>query len=314
MDQIVKMRFGAHLYGTADEGSDIDYKGVFLPSRSEVLLGRIPKSRQHTTGNNLSKNRANDVDEQIYSLHHFIELACQGQIVAMDMLHAPDDFLEINTDSWQAIVKQRHRFYTKSLRVFVGYARRQTAKYGIRGSRLDAAAQVLAVLRTQPVNDRLNSVWEALPRVEHADDAGPDPNGIPRYMVCGKTFLASTRIGQVVPVLEKFYDSYGARAKEAAENKNIDWKAVSHAMRAAIQTREILTLGCIRYPLADASYLKAIKAGHLDYTTEVAPALSNLVDEVSHLLEQSDLPEQVDRTFWDAFICETLEKYRFGKI
>jgi hypothetical protein len=62
-----------------------------------------------------------------------------------------------------------------------------------------------------------------------------------QYQVCGKTFQESATIGYVIPIVEKFYNDYGRRAKLAAENKNIDWKAVSHALRAAYQTKEILT-------------------------------------------------------------------------
>jgi len=48
MNIIVKMKFGSHLYGTATVDSDLDYKGVFLPSKKEVLLGKIHKSINHT--------------------------------------------------------------------------------------------------------------------------------------------------------------------------------------------------------------------------------------------------------------------------
>jgi hypothetical protein len=97
----------------------------------------------------------------------------------------------------------------------------------------------------------------------------------------------------------------------ASENKNIDWKAVSHALRAALQTREILTLGTIRYPLADAPFLMAVKTGQLDYATQVAPALEKLMAEVEDLLDRSDLPERADAAYWERFICETLDAYRF---
>jgi predicted nucleotidyltransferase len=36
--------FGSHLYGTSTEQSDRDYKGIFLPSAQDILLGRIPKT------------------------------------------------------------------------------------------------------------------------------------------------------------------------------------------------------------------------------------------------------------------------------
>ncbi len=311
MDLIVKMIFGAPLYGMATESSDVDYRGVFLPAREEILLGRIPKSRSFSTGDDRSRNKAADVDEEFYSLHHFIRMACEGQTVAMDMLHAPDDFLIADSDIWRAIVARRQRFYTKNLSAFIAYGRRQAAKYGIKGSRLAGAGRVLAVLKEHPREQRLRSIWDRLPRIEHCVDLGPDSHGLRRYRVCGKTFQESTAIGQVIPTLEKFLAQYGERARLAAENKSIDWKAVSHALRAALQTRDILIHNTIRYPLADAPFLREVKAGRLDYPTQVAPALESLMDEVERLLAESRLPEAADLAYWERFICETLEKHRF---
>jgi len=256
MDLIVKMTFGAHLYGTATETSDVDYRGVFLPSRREILLGRIQKSRRFSTGDDFSRNAAGDVDEDIYSLHHFIRMACDGQIVAMDMLHAPEQALIVSTDTWRTIVKERGRFYTRRLGAFAEYALRQTAKYGIRGSRLDAAATVLSLLRPQPPGRKLRDIWEDLPRVAHCFDLGRDPQGMRQYQVCGKRFQESVRVGHVIPILEKFYDDYGQRARLAAQNKEIDWKAVSHALRAAIQTREIDALDPGNLSQRDGFYIR----------------------------------------------------------
>jgi hypothetical protein len=312
MDMIVKMIFGAPLYGTATQESDADYKGVFLPPREEILLNRIPKCRSFTSGTDRSRNIAADIDEDIYSLHYFIKLACDGQTVAMDMLHAPEDFLIVNSDIWRAIIAQRQRFYSKNLKAFIAYARRQAAKYGIKGSRLASAGRVLNLLKAYTPEHKLRQLWDRLPLDEHCFELGPDPHGIRQYQVCGKTFQESVAIGHVVPILEKFLAEYGRRARLAAENKNIDWKAVSHALRAAFQTREILTRNAIHYPLADAPFLMEVKAGRLDYRTQVAPALESLMDEVEQLLARSRLPEQVDTAYWDRFICETLEKQRFA--
>jgi hypothetical protein len=313
MDLIVKMKFGSHLYGTDTEASDVDYKGVFLPTRREVLLGRVPKCRSFSTGNDLQKNTSGDVDEEIYSLHYFIKLACDGQTVAMDMLHAPEPMLLESSAVWDSIIAQRHRFYTKNLSAFVRYARRQASKYGIKGSRLNAASQVMALLSSQDPEERLRTVWDQLPRDEHCCDLGSDPNGMRQYQVCGKTFQESAAIGYVLPVLEKFYADYGHRAKLAAQNRNIDWKAISHALRAAIQTKEILLTGTLCFPLQEAPFLKKVKAGRLDYGREVAPVLEALMDEVENLIAESDLPSGVDTRYWDDFICRTLEETRFKR-
>ena len=313
LNLIVKMRFGSHLYGTATSSSDVDYKGVFLPSKREILLGRIPKCRNFSTGDGTRKNTPGDVDVEIYSLHYFIGLACEGQTVAMDMLHAPESLLEVCTDVWRTIVGERHRFYTRNISAFVNYARRQASKYGIKGSRLNAVSEVLTILKTEDPSARLRDLWEKLPLIEHCCRAGADPNGNRLYQVCGKLFQESAQVGYVIPVLQKFYDDYGERAKLAAENRNIDWKAVSHALRAAFQVKEIFTEGTIIYPLREADFLMKVKEGRLDYLGEVAPALESLMTEVEALAAKSDLPDYVDRAFWDDFFCKTVEREVFGR-
>ena len=311
MKIIVKMIFGAHLYGTATPDSDVDYKGIFLPTKEELLLGRVPKSHNYSTGREESRNTKNDIDIELYSFHYFIKLACDGQTVAMDMLHAPENMILQKSKIWDAIVKNKQKFYTKNLRSFIDYARRQASKYGIKGSRINAALQVLEILKQEDSSKKMKEVWNQLPRVEHCYDVAPAPNGMRQYQVCGKSFQESATIGYVIPIIEKFYNDYGRRAKLAAENKNIDWKAVSHALRAAYQTKEILTENTINFPLRTADFLTKVKQGKLDYLSEVGPVLETLMEEVESLALTSNLPETVDRKFWDQFICQTLERELF---
>jgi len=147
MNTIVKMVFGSHLYGTDTSKSDKDFKGIFMPTIEDIFLGRIPKSiTSNTKASSGSKNTAEDIDMEMYSLHYFIKLACEGQTVAMDMLHAPSNMILESNYIWDRIVKDRNKFYSKNLKAFVGYARRQAARYSIRGSRLNDAKIVLDFL------------------------------------------------------------------------------------------------------------------------------------------------------------------------
>ncbi len=306
------MKFGAHLYGTATSDSDVDYKGIFMPTKDEVLLGRIPKSHNYSTGKDESKNTKSDIDVEIYSLHYFIKLACDGQTVAMDMLHAPKDMILQSSNIWKAIINNRHKFYTKNLKSFIDYARRQASKYGIKGSRINAALQILELLKKEDSSKKMREIWDELPRIEHCYDIVPDPNGMRQYQVCGKSFQESATIGYVIPILEKFYNDYGRRARLAAENKNIDWKAISHALRAAYQTKEILIENNLIFPLKMAPFLMKVKQGKFDYLTEVAPVLESLMEEVEELSLSSTLPETVDRKFWDQLICDAIESELFS--
>ncbi len=91
MDLIVEMRFGAHLYGTDTATSDLDLKGVYLPSARDILLQRAaaatPSGDRKAAG---ARNAPGDVDRELYSLQRYLELLAEGHTVALDMLFAPD--------------------------------------------------------------------------------------------------------------------------------------------------------------------------------------------------------------------------------
>lgn len=309
MKTIVSMVFGSHLYGTATPESDKDFKGIFMPSKEQIFLGDIPKSYNKTTKRGVEKNTSDDIDTEIYSLHYFIKLACEGQTVALDMLHAPDNMILKSSSVWREIVKNREKFYTKNLKAFIGYARRQASKYGIKGSRLNAVKKVIDLLceygecKTMP----MEFLWTRLPVEEHLYMLGENQNNVKQYQVCGKIIQETARVGYVLDILVKFYENYGNRAREAAQNKNIDWKAISHALRAAYQVKELLEKKTITFPLEESSFLCEIKQGKLDYKNVVAPALEEIMTEVELLSEESKLPKKANRKFWDKFIIKTIE-------
>ena len=306
---IMKCVFGSHLYGTNTVNSDSDYKGIFMPDVNSIILGRVPKSIGMCTKKGDGKNTPDDSDTELYSLHYFIYLACEGETAALDMLHVPDNMLLLSSDIWDEIVANRHRFYTKNLKAFVGYARRQASKYGIKGSRLNDSKHVLDVLSMAPDNYKLRDIWDDLPTGEHIIKypATELSNNQRTYEVCGRKVQESVSIPYARSVVSSFYNSYGKRAEQAANNNGIDWKAVSHAIRAAIQVKQILEEDTIIFPLKDAQFLTDIKQGKLNYVKEVAPKLESLMDEVELLASKSTLPDRVDRAYWDEFILSKMK-------
>lgn len=304
MTTIMKCIFGSHLYGTSSPSSDMDYKGIFLPPIEDCILGKVPKSFSKSSGNDKTKNTNEDIDEEIYSLQYFIQLACEGQTVALDMLHCNDGCLIETSEIWSEIVKNRKRFYTNNLSAFIGYARKQASKYSVIGSRLHTCEKVIEFLKSK-TDKKLSEIWDELPSIEHTDflDDPKNPT-IQHYQVCGKKFQSTVRVDYVLPILEKFWSEYGERARMARENKFIDWKALSHAIRAAFQVKEILTENDLTFPLKEAKLLKDIKEGKMDYVTEVNPLLEGLMMECEDLSKVSKLPSKVDRKFWDNFIVE----------
>lgn len=309
---VVKMIFGSQLYGTETPDSDTDYKGVFLPTKDELLLNRVPKHINQSTGNDFSKNTKDDIDIELFSIYEFIKLACEGQTVALDMLHAPANMLIETSDLWNEIVNNREKFYTRNLKAFIGYARRQAAKYGVKGSRLDAAKEVKErIERTtrRGIAVRLEDIWDKLPVNEYCHPVDDSPQGVKQYNVCGRILQARESLASALVPVNKFCEAYGSRAKMAADNQGIDWKAVSHAIRAAYQVEELLIEGTITFPLKQASYLKNVKQGKYDYMTEVGPHLDEMMERADKLSIESTLPDKPDVRFWDNFIKEAIQTY-----
>jgi predicted nucleotidyltransferase len=308
MQTIVKMVFGSHLYGTNSASSDQDFKGVFLPTREQLLLQRVPKSISTSPKKAEGvKNTAEDVDSEMYSLHYFLHLALEGETVALDMLHAPESALLETHPLWKQLVTAKHLFYTKNLKSFVGYARRQAAKYGVKGSRLSDAKRVLEFLEQQSPSLRLRDVWEQLPKGEHLSVMQSETDLL--YNVCGKMLSSKAYTHHYIEMLSNFVDRYGARAKQAELNEGVDWKAVSHAFRAAYQVKHILTVGNYTYPLPETAFIKAVKSGQLSFQHSVGPQLEDLMDELEALSAKSELPEKSDRAFWDRWLLQALEKH-----
>lgn len=310
---LVYMPFGSFLYGTSTAESDHDYKGVFIAPERDVMLGRAPKSIHSSTGPKDGKNSPDDVDVEWIELRQFIKLACEGQTVAIDMLHAKPDRWQTFNQEWMSLHNMRHEFHTRGLKAFVGYCRRQAAKYGVKGSRLSAVREVIAFLEAADRDEGphpmpLCSYRHRLPTNEHVhwEDREDDKHFL---VVCGRKLQDTLCAAQALVPLRKFAQNYGARAEAAARNEGVDWKAVSHALRAAYELRAIYTHGDIRFPLPEARYLRDVKQGKLDFLTEVGPELEASVAVVEYLSSVSQLPEQVDRSRWDDWTYDTMRAF-----
>jgi len=313
LNYIVKMKFGSHLYGTAGPESDLDFKGIFLPTKEEILLGKIPKCiSNNTKTNTTAKNSKDDIDIDMYSLHYFINLACQGETIALDMLHAPDSMILKTSEIWQNIVADRKKFYTKNLKAFAGYARAQAAKYGIKGNRLMTCKKVLDYLEAHKSDKdvcKMKDIWSDLPEGEHiSKEVDPKCANVRLYVVCGRKVQDSVSLDYAINILNKYYKNYGARSESAALNEGVDWKAISHALRVIFEVKEILTTNNLIFPLRDAEYLIKVKKGILSFKDEVGPRLEKELEDLEMIVIKSNFPEKVNGKFWDNFIIDTLEK------
>lgn len=116
-DIIFKAIVGSHSYGTNVEGSDVDYKGVYIQTPKDVLYnGYTP---QFEIGK----------DETYYEVGRFLSLCEKANPTVLELLYTPEDCVVFKDPIFDTILKRREMFLTKRCRFsFGGYAVEQIIK------------------------------------------------------------------------------------------------------------------------------------------------------------------------------------------
>lgn len=303
MNLLAKIEYGSRLYGTSVPESDRDYRAIYLPSLKECMLGTVRHAWEDKT----------EEDTSYFSLQHFMRLAAEGQSIAIELLAAPSNKVVGTSEVWASLQADRARFYTKSMYSFLGYAKTMAGKYSLRIDRLNETQMILAVLEVHAGGDeRLGDIWDELPvslnaeKTENQRNLGGDKRA---YRVCGRELQATVTVEHAYSVIKTIYDSYGARVRRAKAGQ-IEWKALAHAFRAALQCKEIVETGDLHFPLRDAGWLREVRLGHVDFITNgLDRKLDDLITEVQAKMDASTLPPKVDQEYVESVILDAYEPY-----
>lgn len=318
MEIIVKTIAGSHLFGTDTPSSDMDYKGVFMPSGSEILLGEYKDSISESTGSDFSKNTKDDVDTEMYSLRKFLKMLRNGDTAAIELLFTPDSHIVEKSSVWDEIVRHRDQLVSRKINSLIGYARQQSNKYGIKGSRMGELSNMISFLKDLEKefdfpNPKLKHGWEKIQQeIKKYDHVYEYENEMlvnqvltktPSLNILGKKFDHHTSFANVLQPLKKVYKNYGQRAREAKNNNGVDFKALSHAVRVCLQGIELMKTGKITLPHSEDNkkLLIDIKTGKLHYT-EVAEIIEANLEELEKVTKTSQIREEVDKSFADGLI------------
>lgn len=108
---------GSHAYGTNIEGSDIDYKGVFVQEPMDILVNGVIKQINVTD------------DEVYYEISRFLELLNSNNPTILEMLFVDEKFIDVLEDEFKDVLDNRLKFITKKAKFsFAGYSASQIKK------------------------------------------------------------------------------------------------------------------------------------------------------------------------------------------
>lgn len=333
MNKILEMRFGSHLYGTETPESDLDLKGLYLPTAREIVLGTYKETISHSRKKkSCERNTKEDVDIEIFSLDRYLDQLMDGQTWALDFLFAPHTAYTEITDMGDKLMgliyHHRSRLLTRNINSFAGYARRQAAKYGVKGTRMDALKNTLAMLNKLPEWDRL-SQWtghidalvseshelvslEKTALVEIVQVPGPNEGDfMPHLHVCGRKMALTVTVKKAKECYQAIFDEYGARAHKAHLAGGVDWKALSHAVRVNHEALELLRTGRITFPRPERELLLKIKTSGTTGAMEKERVYEMIEEGMVHLTEaheQSTMRDEPDREWAENLVYETYRR------
>ena len=264
-------RFGSDLYGTRVEGiSDTDVRGIFLPMEAPASLEEacMQKGVHASTGVSDQKNGPQDEDMDLLPLERWLcQMLPLGNTGALDLLFAPTN------PSCTLYCHEGMREVFDNAKTFLNlangtgclaYCQGQGKSYGMAGTRLGVLYRALRILERVDGRKRLEEVAEeivaeiATPQYcKLAEDRG--------LVLAEQWHMGRTRVDEVLPRLKKTLQPNIERIELAREDRDIDWKAMSHAVRAIRQQEELLSTGTLRYPLACREEILRIKKGECTF-------------------------------------------------
>ena len=311
--------YGSKLFGTDNINSDTDYKGIFIPSKEDVLLKRDIEHYNYNT-NTHSKNEKEDVDLQFYSIYKWFNLLKKGETGVLDLLFSLfREDTHIYTDKFFVTVMKENyqKFYNKKLHSFIGYCVGQSKMYNIKGERFAELHDFVELFRAIEVQNKEVKLEVYFPKIEHIFSEkqykyvkfvkasiarGNQAYKEGRYVeLLGKRFAGSVTVGYFTKLISEMEEQFGNRTRDAAIG--VDYKALSHAVRIIDEVEELLDDGFITFPLKNRVYVTAIKEGNIALE-EVMAYIDVKLDVVQEKLDNSTLPEKSDEVFIDRLILE----------
>lgn len=288
---------GSYAYGTNNETSDIDIRGIAVNNKRNIL-----------TGNDFEQVVDNETDTTIYSFNKIIKLLCNCNPNTIEMLGLkPEHYFFLN-DIGKELIKNRSMFLSKkAIYSFGGYANSQLRR-----------------LENKSVRSASQSKQEEhiLKSIEHASFdfkeryAKTKDDAVLLYIDKSQRENLQTEIFCDIELkhyplrdfkdlisdmnaIIKSYENIGRRNERALEHNKLS-KHMMHLVRLYLMAFDILEKGeIITYREKEHDFLMKIRKGYyLNENQQPTKEFYEIIDEYENKLdklkETTDLPETVD--------------------
>lgn len=319
MTEVFRCVAGSRLFGTANADSDTDYKALFLPTPTEVLLGKAVFSNQASTGAKDAANGPDDVETTVFSLQEYVTLLTKMETNAIEMMFAPALPTDFPLDVVGMLREDRFKVLSANKKCFTGFGKAQANRYSVRGERKTSMEKLCAMLESKQPNEVLREtnipetlrLTDCVPGVEII--AKPQPGGVMLDFISafGREMPVTCKVSEALKVYQKPLAEMGKRTSAAAANGGVDWKGLYHAQRVVDEGVELFLRGELVFPCFNAEYYRAVRSGDVPLET-VLDQFEDRLLELEELTPISDFREEADMEWANEFVSAIHEQIVVG--
>lgn len=289
------VNYGSRLYGTATETSDEDFRGIFLPSKRSCLLGKAP---HHYTWEK-------DYDIQLWSLQTFFKMLERGDTNSLDVLfsYTNREAVIYKNPLFDLSEHINELFDINKCSGFIGYCQNQAKSFGIKTERYKVIHNIYEYLcrlqqhQLYDPKDYLDGYVDRI--VEEGQNENlcyikfSDDNRYTFLHLGQSLHELGITMGEFCKRITVENNRYGRRTVKAHENDGVDWKALSHSVRAIFEMSELVATGKITFPLVSAEIITRIKQGLVLF--EIVEGIIQKGLEEFYPGKKYDLPQKYNR-------------------
>lgn len=301
---------GSHAYGTNNENSDIDIRGIATKTKREILIG-----------NDFEQVVDVDTDTTVYSFDKIIKLLCSCNPNVIEILGLKPEHYIYLSDAGRKVIDNRHLFLSKRvIHSFGGYANAQLRRLENKSARLiNQSQQEAHILKSiEHASVELKTRFLEMPDDAiklYIDKSQRDDYDteifcnilLHHYPLRDYKGMMNT-MGEII----KSYAKIGKRNEKAIEHNKLG-KHMMHLVRLYLMAFDILEKGEINtYRDKEHDFLMKIRnGGYLDENRQPTKEFYEIVDEYENRLDRlkttTDLPETVDMNKVMDFVAKVNE-------
>ena len=302
---------GSHAYGTDNENSDLDIRGISTNTKYNILRGY-----------DFEQVVEPDTDTTVYSFDKIVKLLCSCNPNTIEMLGLKPEHYLFLSDAGKQLLENKTMFLSRiAVHSFGGYANAQLRRLSNKAARLTSQSEqeenILKSISHAQVDFRRKYFHyddaDFKLYVDKTDRADYDSEIFADINLKHYPLRDFKDVTNEMNAVIKAYSQIGRRNEKAIAHDKLG-KHMMHLVRLYLMCFDILEKGEINtYRDKDHDFLMGIRNGkYLDGNRQPTGDFYDLVNELEKRLDydkdNTDLPENVDMKKIEDFVVSVNEK------